>query len=214
VKTHILGEAPVEPDGSFFVNIVGNVPFFIQILDEHKMALYTMRAWGWVRAGSQRGCIGCHEDKELAPENRATQALLKMQPAFLIDPPEKRRTVDFRHNIMPIIEQRCASCHSGVNPKGGLNLSPEPTEMFNRAYENLLNPKKGKKYIIAGNARQSPLIWQIFDHQTGTLTSEKPPANSIHSMPPDKLLNDAGRQTFVEWIDLGAQWDNVSEIDE
>ena len=79
----------MEPDGSFFVNVIGNTPFFIQILDEHKTVLHTMRAWTWVRSGSQRGCIGCHEDKELAPENRATQALLKMQPAFLIDPPEQ-----------------------------------------------------------------------------------------------------------------------------
>ena len=81
----------MEPDGSFFVNVIGNIPFFIQILDEDKMVLHTMRAWTWVRSGSQRGCIGCHEDKELAPENRATQALLKAQPTFLTDPPEKRR---------------------------------------------------------------------------------------------------------------------------
>jgi Tol biopolymer transport system component len=88
VRTRILGEVPVESDGSFFVNVIGNTPFFIQILDEQKKVLHTMRAWTWVRSGSQRGCIGCHEDKELAPENRATQALLRMQPSFL---PEKQR---------------------------------------------------------------------------------------------------------------------------
>lgn len=214
VKTRILGEAPVEPDGSFFVNIVGNIPFFIQILDEHKMALYTMRAWGWVRSGSQRGCIGCHEDKELAPENRATQALLKMQPAFLIDPPENRRTVDFRHNVMPIVNQRCASCHSGVNPRGGFNLSSEPTEMFNRAYANLLKPEEKKKYVVTGSARQSPLIWQIFGRQIKTSEAETLTAVSISQMPPDKPLSDVEQGTFVEWIDLGAKWDNLSETGE
>jgi len=90
VKTRILGEAPVEEDGSFYVNIVGNTPFYIQILDKDKMALQTMRAWTWVRSGDQRGCIGCHEDKELAPENRATQALIKKQPQFLISPKQER----------------------------------------------------------------------------------------------------------------------------
>ena len=88
VETRILGEAPVEADGSFYVNVAGDVPFYIQILDDRGIALQTMRAWAWVRSGDQRGCIGCHEDKELAPENRATQALLKMQPSFL---PEKQR---------------------------------------------------------------------------------------------------------------------------
>lgn len=213
VKTRILGESPVEPDGSFFVNIIGNTPFFIQILDKNKMALYTMRAWTWVRSGSQRGCIGCHENKELAPENRATQALLKMQPAFLIDPPEKRRTVDFKHNVMPIIEQNCVSCHSGVSPKGELDLSSELTEIFNRAYEHLLNPEGDKKYVVPGSARKSPLIWRIFGSQIGTTDAENLPTGSISQMPPDKPLSNAEKQTFVEWIDLGAKWDNLSKTD-
>jgi Tol biopolymer transport system component len=94
VKTRLLGEAPVEADGSFFVNIAGNTPFFMQILDQDRAPLYTMRAWTWVRSGSQRGCIGCHENKELAPVNRATQALIKLQPTFVTTPPEERPVVD------------------------------------------------------------------------------------------------------------------------
>lgn len=83
VATHVMGDAPVESDGSFFVNIVGNTPFYLQILDHEKQPLATMRAWAWVRSNSQRGCIGCHENKELAPQNRATQALIKMQPKLI-----------------------------------------------------------------------------------------------------------------------------------
>jgi hypothetical protein len=84
VETRLLGDAPVEDDGSFFVNIIGNTPFYIQLLDRDKQPLYTMRTWIWVRSGSQRGCIGCHENKELAPVNRATRALRAMRPTFLI----------------------------------------------------------------------------------------------------------------------------------
>jgi len=83
VTTRVMGEAPVEPDGSFFVNIAGNVPFYIEILDKDKQVLHTMSSWMWVRSKSQRGCIGCHENKELAPQNRATDALLKMKPTFI-----------------------------------------------------------------------------------------------------------------------------------
>jgi hypothetical protein len=91
VETHILGEAPVEADGSFYVNVAGDVPFYIEILDAQGQAVRTMRAWMWVRAGDQRGCIGCHEDKELAPENRATQALIRAQPAMLTTPSAGRK---------------------------------------------------------------------------------------------------------------------------
>jgi len=83
VEMRILGEAPVEPDGSFFVNITGNIPFYIELLDEDRETLHSMESWIWIRSKSQRGCIGCHENKELSPQNRATDALLKMQPTFV-----------------------------------------------------------------------------------------------------------------------------------
>lgn len=75
-----LGSAPVEPDGSFYVSVPADTPFYIELLDENGEVLQTMHTWMWVRRGSRRGCVGCHEDKELAPENRATQALLKAEP--------------------------------------------------------------------------------------------------------------------------------------
>jgi len=99
VETRLLGEVEVEDDGSFYVNVAGDVPFFMQILDEQGRALQTMRAWTWVRAGDQRGCIGCHEDKELAPENRATQALIRAQPAMLTAPAEERRPISIDADI-------------------------------------------------------------------------------------------------------------------
>lgn len=215
VRTRILGEVPVEPDGSFYVNVTGNLPFFIQLLDEHRMALYTMKAWAWVRAGSQRGCIGCHEDKELAPENRATMALRRMEPSFLIDPPERRRTVDFRRDVASIIQDKCATCHSGPNVPKGLDLS-DP----NQAYESLMQPLPGTsldmggKYIHPGSARNSPLIWRLFGRQTGVSYGEASYGGSISPMPPNVPLSDTDRQAFVEWIDLGAQWDNLLGIDE
>jgi hydrazine synthase alpha subunit-like protein len=86
VRTRALGVAPVEADGSFYVNVAGNTPFYIETLDAGGEVLSVMRAWTWVRNRSQRGCIGCHEDKELAPENRATEALIRADPLNLMGP--------------------------------------------------------------------------------------------------------------------------------
>ena len=83
IETRVLGEAPVEADGSFFVNAPGNVPWYIELLDADRRVVSTMHAWAWVRSGSQRGCVGCHADPELAPQNRATEALVKGQPTAL-----------------------------------------------------------------------------------------------------------------------------------
>ena len=82
-ETRILGEAPVEADGSFFVELPGDTPFSIQLLDEGGRALQSMHRWIWVRRGTSRGCIGCHENKELAPENRVTDAVRRAAPHVL-----------------------------------------------------------------------------------------------------------------------------------
>jgi hypothetical protein len=82
--TRFLGEAPVEPDGSFFVEVPADTPFLLQLLDEKGKVLETMPRWMWVRRGTSRGCIGCHENKELAPANRVSDAVRKAVPFILI----------------------------------------------------------------------------------------------------------------------------------
>lgn len=83
VRTRPLGVVPVEADGSFYANLAGDVPFYIETLDAAGAVVGTMRAWTWVRAGDQRGCVGCHEDRELAPQNRTTDALRRARPVSL-----------------------------------------------------------------------------------------------------------------------------------
>jgi hypothetical protein len=82
-RTRLLGEAPLEPDGSFFVEVPADTPFLIQLLDGKGKVLETMPRWMWVRRGTSRGCIGCHENKELAPENRVSDAVRKAVPFVL-----------------------------------------------------------------------------------------------------------------------------------
>lgn len=224
VQTRIIGEAPVEEDGSFYVEIAADTPFFIQLLDEDGLALKTMRGWMWVRRGSRRGCIGCHEDKELAPREWVGMALRKATPAQIgypvKAPPEERKTLDFRRDIMPIIRARCVGCHSGPSPAGGLDLSPEMVEheegtFFNKAYESLLQPVEGKplsvggRYVHPGDSRDSPLIWHLWGRQLGEQYDKVPYVRPIVQMPPGKPLSDDERRLFAEWIDLGAQWDNI-----
>lgn len=76
-ESRILGTAPVEDDGSFFVRLPGDTPFRMQLLNAQKDIVRTMSRWMWVRKGTSRGCVGCHENKELAPENRVPAAILR-----------------------------------------------------------------------------------------------------------------------------------------
>ena len=72
-----LGTAPVEQDGSFFVQATGDRPLRFVLLDAAGHTLREEQGWFWVRRGEQRICVGCHTGPERAPENRVPQVLLR-----------------------------------------------------------------------------------------------------------------------------------------
>ena len=76
----VLGEAPVEADGSFYVQIPANRAVRFVLLDEQGKIVREEQSWIWTRPGEQRGCTGCHGDKALAPENRWPMVLRKQDP--------------------------------------------------------------------------------------------------------------------------------------
>ncbi|HVT96438.1 MAG TPA: hypothetical protein VHE33_02965, partial [Acidobacteriaceae bacterium] len=55
-----LGTAPVENDGSFFVQAAGDRPLRFILLDAAGHPLREEHGWYWVRRGEQRVCVGCH----------------------------------------------------------------------------------------------------------------------------------------------------------
>lgn len=76
-KAVLLGSAPVESDGSFFVKVPGDQPIQIELLDAKGNALKREQGWFWMRGGEQRACVGCHAGPETAPENAVPLVLLK-----------------------------------------------------------------------------------------------------------------------------------------
>ena len=73
----LLGTAPVERDGSFFVQVPTERPLQIELLDASGKALKRESGFFWMRRGEQRACVGCHAGPETAPENAVPQILLK-----------------------------------------------------------------------------------------------------------------------------------------
>lgn len=69
-----LGEAPVEADGSFFIEVPADQPLHLELLGPGGV-LAADHSGFWVRPNENRGCIGCHEHPELVPENRLVSAL-------------------------------------------------------------------------------------------------------------------------------------------
>jgi len=142
------GVVPVEDDGSahFVVPAMANISF--QALDENYMSVQTERTYVNYTPGERRSCIGCHETpNSTPPPTSATigKALRRAPSAPGPQPGEVRgqRPLDFALDVQPVLDKHCISCHSGAEPKAGVDLTGTPTTMFSRAYESLLTERRG-----------------------------------------------------------------------
>ena len=81
---HVIsnGSAPVEQDGSFFVEVPGDRPIRFVLLDRNGKVMREERGWFWIRAGEQRICVGCHTGPERAGENRVPAVLMRTTTPF------------------------------------------------------------------------------------------------------------------------------------
>ena len=226
-QKRILGYAPVEPDGSFHIEVPADTIINLQTLDENDMAIETQLSWVWARPGERRLCVGCHEGRDTALPNTDCMAMYK-KPHFVAPPEKERRTVDFRRDLMPIINKTCAtpSCHDSKAAAGGLDLGGDfelvfhrkgctgrklDGAFFNRAYEGFLQSPRFRigKLVIPSAARHSPLIWRLYGRRLGYPDVRVPYKGPLTQMPPGMPLTDAEKKLFVEWVDIGGQWDNI-----
>lgn len=222
----ILGESDIEQDGSFNIEVPANLPIELQIIDAQGMAMRSC-GWIWAKNHEPRGCIGCHEDGELTPVNLFRDSLAR--PSTPLDRlPKERRVVDFRREVMPIIEKKCAGCHDrGKAPPRldrGLGLVERPggKAYFHRAYESLLavqDESEGVfrgKYVDPGRARTSPLVWHILGRNTSRPWDESSASRPFEPIPPGESepLDEEEKLIFVQWVDMGASLNGAPRTDD
>ncbi len=88
----VLGQAPVEEDGSFYIAVPPDRPVRFELLDNGQQVIRAQHSWIWARAGEERGCVGCHEDKGVTPPNRWPLTLRRFDtptPLGVTLPPRK-----------------------------------------------------------------------------------------------------------------------------
>ena len=107
----ILGEVPVEPDGSAYFEIPARTPVYFQLVDKNGCVAATMRSWTAMQPNEFYACMGCHGNKN---ENSLKYAGLSPQRK-----PEKLRPFydvkggfSFRKVIQPILNENCIRCHN------------------------------------------------------------------------------------------------------
>lgn len=215
----ILGEVPLAPDGSFNVAVPANVPVELQLVDADGVTLRSC-GWRWTPNHFNQGCVGCHEDPELTPENLMVDAL-RNETMVVAPPVEQRRSIDFRRDLMPIVGRKCLPCHAqGGSVPDLTSGKPVPADVTDAAfartvYEVLLEPAVAGpdsdvrgKYVDPGRARTSPLVWHLIGKNTSRPWDGEVMGGKCKPIPSDAKQTPAVEETrlFVEWIDIGAAW--------
>jgi len=78
----VLGYAPIEPDGSFKLNVPADTPIALAVVDSQGRAFQTHTNWIQVRPGERRTCDGCHSPRRGAPINSG--AVVNTVPTALL----------------------------------------------------------------------------------------------------------------------------------
>ncbi|MCX7599645.1 MAG: hypothetical protein N2512_12380 [Armatimonadetes bacterium] len=156
----ILGTVPVEPDGSAYFKVPADVALYFQALDAEGMELRRMRSYTSFRPGEVRSCTGCHETRDEAPPMRGVPMALARGPSTPSPPPwGSDKPLSFLRDVQPVLNRHCLRCHSGLKPAAGLDLSPGLTQDHNRAYDSLLDPRRG--LIAVSNKGDNSRVTQV-----------------------------------------------------
>lgn len=236
-RFRILGEIPVRKEGvmdaqgnvdtSFLAKIPADVPFTFQTLDRNGLVLNMAQTWHQLRPGELRvNCGGCHAHSKAPLEFATTAAaqanyqvrdLTATTPLLIVDGSNtpgvttlnaKSATLEYLRDIRPILQAKCASCHStqgGRTPEAGLNLEMDnrlTSDGYPATYAWLARPYTAAnpttrslapegywfypqvtRYIRAGQARQSLLAWKIFGRRLDGRTNADRPTERVSGDP-------------------------------
>jgi hypothetical protein len=218
VPRRILGEIELGEDGSFQLDLPASLPIELQTLDGDGLALRSC-GWIWAKNHEPRGCIGCHEDGELTPENAFVDAM-GGEAVRLPSPESPQRKVHFLRDIIPIIKEKCLACHGpeGSEPQftaamSGPAEADDERQVAENIYRRLMirndSPNSWGRYVHPGRARTSPLVWHILGRNTARPWDGDAQQGAVKKMPQDSsvpALSDLEKRTIIEWIDTGSNW--------
>jgi hypothetical protein len=187
------GEVPLQADNSFAAVVPANVPFHMQLIDKFAMATAVSGGHGtassasvanediWIsgRAGEQRFCGGCHENRtapssitpgvqdnvlrgavnlDVPRVDRVSKTAYQLGTTGALPPgpiagDNGVRGVPWDLAIQPILDAKCVSCHDGT--AGPANPQYTVTDMTSGTSQNFIFDLRGQKLDVTVGERMT-----------------------------------------------------------
>ena len=138
----VLGTVPVEDDGSALFEVPALRPVFFVALDAEGKAVKRMQSFTQVMPGEHQGCVGCHEERTMAPTayagGKGVVNAMNRMPSKIDSSDRCFDVPDFPKHVQPVLDRHCVRCHNPVDRKGGVDLSADHGPMFSMGYYSLV----------------------------------------------------------------------------
>ncbi|MCY2990447.1 MAG: hypothetical protein NTY19_21600 [Planctomycetota bacterium] len=209
----VLGTVPVNSDGSVAFEAPAGKLLQLQLLDEHGLAIMTMRSAVYLQPGEQASCVGCHESRYATPVKMAKSKPAKIQRIQPLPGPRYEGGFSYVRTVQPVLDRYCIRCHGLEKTDGGVNLlgtmedsnGKRNDETFSVSYRSLVHgrnlvrlaPRNGESYpsrpkdYFAHAGRLAQLLLDGHPDKQG---------NKLVELDRDSL------QRIVAWLDLNCQF--------
>lgn len=235
------------PDTSFKVRFPANVPYLMQAIDCAGRTLNTDQTWQHLRPGEVKTCNGCHVHGKKGLDFSRTGAANRSFPPVrlgegtvpllmggsgpsvrVLERPGYGLPFEYERDVFPILQRRCASCHSSGAEGGGLVLNlpgTGPGSTYHRLvldsvqehvpaerrFPHPLRKPQLTKYVRALNSRGSLLYWKAANQRVDGRTDSQYSSRSGFewedvdfgaSHPTEITAQELG--ILSRWLDTGA----------
>lgn len=131
----VVGEVPVEPDGSAHFEVPAIQSLFFVALDENDISVKRMHSFVTLQPGEVTSCVGCHEVRTHSPHAIRTDLMALRRPADRIQPiSDVPKVLDFPRDIQPILDRHCVACHNPDRREGKIDLTGDHTARYSISY--------------------------------------------------------------------------------
>jgi len=108
---YVLGEVPVEKDGSAYFTVPARKEMFFQALDEDGLAVQSMRSATYLQPEEKLTCQGCHEPRNRTPQVSMVPIAMRRAPSKITPDVDGTNPFSYPRLVQPVLEKNCLSCH-------------------------------------------------------------------------------------------------------
>lgn len=201
----ILGEVPIEEDGSASFIVPAGKHVYFQILDKDKKMIQSMRSGVSLMPGEINGCVGCHEDRLSIPAPLPKRPIaLKKKPIELKKWMGKEPfKFSYMEHVQPIWDKHCVKCHDfDLKNRNKLVLAKDMNTFFNASYINLYVNKT--VHLIGGGPADIQQAYSWGSHASKLTKIIDSQHKGVDLLPDEKEI-------IYTWMDLNGVYYPVYE---